>query len=226
MTDGRAERWVKIDLCEFFRPCSPPRRPLRAEQARDRLPRPAQPHQQPDVRSPSRRPSPRRPDAPAHCRVFGQVLPQVGFEVRMPADWNGRFVDGGQRRLRRRTHRQPRPRQPVRPLHETRLRRRRHRHRALRRHRAAGHLRHRSPEAARLRLPLPARHRRDRQNGAARLLRIRACEILLRRLLHRRTPGPDSGAALSQRFRRHHRGRARPQFHRHHAPLTCRPPKP
>jgi Tannase and feruloyl esterase len=32
------------------------------------------------------------PEAPAHCRVFGQVLPQVGFEVRMPADWNGRFA--------------------------------------------------------------------------------------------------------------------------------------
>jgi feruloyl esterase len=31
-------------------------------------------------------------NAPAHCRVFGQVLPQVGFEVRMPAAWNGRFV--------------------------------------------------------------------------------------------------------------------------------------
>ncbi len=30
--------------------------------------------------------------APAHCRVFGQVLPEVGFEVRMPAEWNGRFV--------------------------------------------------------------------------------------------------------------------------------------
>ena len=31
------------------------------------------------------------PNAPAHCRVFGQVLPQVGFEVRLPAEWNGRF---------------------------------------------------------------------------------------------------------------------------------------
>jgi feruloyl esterase len=31
-------------------------------------------------------------EAPAHCRVFGQVLPQVGFEVRMPAEWNGRFA--------------------------------------------------------------------------------------------------------------------------------------
>ncbi len=30
--------------------------------------------------------------APAHCRVFGQILPQVGFEVRMPAEWNGRFM--------------------------------------------------------------------------------------------------------------------------------------
>src|SRR3954451_14131700 len=30
-------------------------------------------------------------NAPAHCRVFGQILPEVGFEVRMPAEWNGRF---------------------------------------------------------------------------------------------------------------------------------------
>jgi feruloyl esterase len=30
--------------------------------------------------------------APAHCRVAGQLLPQVGFEVRLPPDWNGRFV--------------------------------------------------------------------------------------------------------------------------------------
>jgi len=32
------------------------------------------------------------PEAPAYCRVFGQILPQVGFEVRMPSNWNGRFV--------------------------------------------------------------------------------------------------------------------------------------
>ncbi|MBS1856869.1 MAG: tannase/feruloyl esterase family alpha/beta hydrolase [Acidobacteria bacterium] len=31
-------------------------------------------------------------EGPAHCRVFGQILPEVGFEVRMPAEWNGRFV--------------------------------------------------------------------------------------------------------------------------------------
>jgi hypothetical protein len=37
-------------------------------------------------------PLPETPEAPAHCRVFGQVLPQVGFEVRMPAEWNGRFM--------------------------------------------------------------------------------------------------------------------------------------
>src|SRR5215471_12608252 len=30
--------------------------------------------------------------APAHCRVAGQILPTVGFEIRMPADWNGRFL--------------------------------------------------------------------------------------------------------------------------------------
>src|SRR5437763_745210 len=32
------------------------------------------------------------PQAPAHCRVNGQVIPQVGFEVRLPLEWNGRFV--------------------------------------------------------------------------------------------------------------------------------------
>ena len=30
-------------------------------------------------------------DAPEHCRVTGQVLPQVGFEVSLPTSWNGRF---------------------------------------------------------------------------------------------------------------------------------------
>src|SRR5450759_2709096 len=35
---------------------------------------------------------PETPEAPAHCRVFGQGLPQVGFEIRMPAEWNGRFM--------------------------------------------------------------------------------------------------------------------------------------
>src|SRR5260370_30603169 len=52
------------------------------------------------------------PDAPAHCRVFGQVLPEVGFEVRMPADWNGRFAmvgNGGY--AREPTHSRP----PVHP---------------------------------------------------------------------------------------------------------------
>jgi feruloyl esterase len=37
-------------------------------------------------------------DAPEHCRVSGQVLPQVGFEVGLPTQWNGRlymFGNGG-----------------------------------------------------------------------------------------------------------------------------------
>ena len=37
-------------------------------------------------------------DAPEHCRVSGQVLPQVGFEVSLPTQWNGRlymFGNGG-----------------------------------------------------------------------------------------------------------------------------------
>src|SRR5713101_606852 len=35
---------------------------------------------------------PESADAPAHCRVSGQILPQVGFALAMPAAWNGRFV--------------------------------------------------------------------------------------------------------------------------------------
>ena len=31
-------------------------------------------------------------EAGAHCRVTGQILPEVGFEVRMPDDWNGQFL--------------------------------------------------------------------------------------------------------------------------------------
>ena len=31
----------------------------------------------------------------AHCRITGQILPEVGFEVRMPDDWNGRFLMHG-----------------------------------------------------------------------------------------------------------------------------------
>src|ERR1019366_6615251 len=37
-------------------------------------------------------------DAPEHCRVRGQVLPQVGFEVGLTTEWNGRlymFGNGG-----------------------------------------------------------------------------------------------------------------------------------
>src|SRR5271157_6101363 len=37
-------------------------------------------------------------NAPEHCRVSGQVLPQVGFEVGLPTSWNGRlymFGNGG-----------------------------------------------------------------------------------------------------------------------------------
>jgi feruloyl esterase len=42
--------------------------------------------------------APATSDAPEHCRVSGQVLPQVGFEVSLPTQWNGRlymFGNGG-----------------------------------------------------------------------------------------------------------------------------------
>ena len=31
-------------------------------------------------------------DAPAYCQVRGYVAPQVGFEIRLPANWNRRFL--------------------------------------------------------------------------------------------------------------------------------------
>ena len=33
--------------------------------------------------------------SPAHCRVRGYVTPQVGIEVRLPDDWNGRLLQQG-----------------------------------------------------------------------------------------------------------------------------------
>jgi len=30
-------------------------------------------------------------ELPQHCRLEGQILPAVGFEVRLPTDWNGKF---------------------------------------------------------------------------------------------------------------------------------------
>src|SRR5688572_15452957 len=37
-------------------------------------------------------------DVPEHCRITGQVLPQVQFELNLPVNWNGRlymFGNGG-----------------------------------------------------------------------------------------------------------------------------------
>jgi len=31
-------------------------------------------------------------ESSAHCRVTSQILPEVGFEVRLPDNWNGRFL--------------------------------------------------------------------------------------------------------------------------------------
>ncbi len=34
---------------------------------------------------------PANADTPAHCRIRGQILPEILFEVSLPADWNRRF---------------------------------------------------------------------------------------------------------------------------------------
>jgi len=34
-------------------------------------------------------------DTPAHCRVRGQILPEIRFEVNLPASWNHRFLMTG-----------------------------------------------------------------------------------------------------------------------------------
>jgi hypothetical protein len=41
---------------------------------------------------------PASPDAPEHCRVSGQILPEIRFEVNLPTAWNRRlymFGNGG-----------------------------------------------------------------------------------------------------------------------------------
>ena len=34
-------------------------------------------------------------DLPAYCQVRGYVAPSVGLELRMPSDWNGKFLQVG-----------------------------------------------------------------------------------------------------------------------------------
>ena len=33
--------------------------------------------------------------APAYCQVQGYIAPQIGFEIRLPTDWNGKFLQLG-----------------------------------------------------------------------------------------------------------------------------------
>jgi feruloyl esterase len=40
-------------------------------------------------------PVPATPDLPAHCAVRGIVAPAVNFELRLPVDWNGKFLHQG-----------------------------------------------------------------------------------------------------------------------------------
>ena len=60
----------------------------------------------------------------------------------------------------------------------------------------------------RLRASRDSRDDGRRQSDGERLLRRRAEALVLQRLLDRRTPGADRGAALSRRLRRHRRRRA------------------
>ena len=43
----------------------------------------------------SAQPVPASADLPAHCQVRGFVAPQVRFEVRLPENWNGKFLHQG-----------------------------------------------------------------------------------------------------------------------------------
>lgn len=38
---------------------------------------------------------PEQGDVPAHCRLIGVIVPEVGFRVSLPAQWNGRFYMSG-----------------------------------------------------------------------------------------------------------------------------------
>ena len=87
-----------------------------------------------------------------------------------------------------------------------------HRHRPLRRQRQlrAGP----SGKADRLRLPLGARDDRRGEGDHRGFLRQRPAPFLLERMLGRRQAGLEGSAALSGRFRRHHRRRPGRQLDR------------
>src|SRR5215467_16347245 len=45
----------------------------------------------PEITTVQARMVPATGDAPVHCRVSGLLTPEIGFEVNLPMEWNGRF---------------------------------------------------------------------------------------------------------------------------------------
>ena len=159
----------------------------------------------------------------AFCRVQGQVQPEVRFEVSLPSAWNGRLYMFGNGGFAGESLSAGNRTSAAEHGGDEGLRRRPDQHRSRCGPRAAGDVREPPAEADRLRLPRRARHGDDRQDARARLLRRAPRTRLFRRLLDRRPPGPDCGAAFPRRLRRHRRRRAGARLRRHDDALRDHP---
>ena len=164
-----------------------------------------------DVVSLKTRTVPAAENAPAHCRVSGVLSPEIGFEVNLPAQMEQPVLHDRQRRPRRRAAGRSRSR-----VAATRRRWRTRfvmvEHRTLdttrRKEPAGAFVLRNPPDGDRLRLSRRAPDRHDGQGDHERVLRQAGVARLLELVFQRRPPGPDRGAALSRRFRRHRRQRA------------------
>ena len=152
----------------------------------------------PDVATLQARMVPAAGDAPVHCRVSGVLKPEIGFEVNLPMQWNGRFYmigNGG--------HAGEGPDDAGRAAQRTE---------ALKLGFAmattnTGHDGRKEPgasfvltnpaESDRLCLPRRPSHGDDRQGHHEGVLREARRAFVLELVLERRPPGPDRSPALS-----------------------------
>ena len=142
----------------------------------------------------------RRRDADAVGRLGHQdrsLAAHLGMEREIPV------------RRQRRVERQHRPERAG-QRRAARLRDGEHRHRASGRWRAVDA---EPREVDRLRLSCRPRDDRRREGHHRRVLRQPGATLVLHRMLRRWPAGPDRGAALPGRLRRHRRGRARAECH-------------
>ena len=153
-------------------------------------------------------------DAPEHCRIVGQIQPEIRFEVSLPAAWNGRLYVFGNGGYAGESLDAPNRAANVRRglAHGFAVLQM---NTGRRCDRAARQLRRQLAEIPRLCVSRPARQRPHHEEDSPDLLRRSAAAFLLRRLFDRRAAGPDRRAAFSRGLRRHRERRTGAEFLRH-----------